>query len=128
MVGCLDAAVDRVEIVLRVQLLVPVKIEGVAVELVGARLRYDVDDGTARTSVLGGIGVGVDLEFLDRVQAELVRGPARARSSQGLPEERVVVVGAVHDDAVQGPALAREDEVTDPDIVLDDSGCREHDV
>ena len=102
---------DDVEVVLGAILLVAIELEDRPIEVVRARLRDHVDHGAAGAAVLGGVAVGVDLELLHGVLAELVRRAAGAGAAEGLAEEGVVVVGAVDDDAVQRAALAGEADV-----------------
>ena len=79
----------------------------------------DVDHGAAGAAVLGRERVRVDLELLHRVLAELVRRAARAGASGRLAEERVVVVGAVDDEAVERAALTGEADVARADVARD---------
>ena len=125
-VRSLRAAVDGVDVVLRVQLLVPIEIETVAVVFIGAGLRHDVDQGAARPPVLRQVAVAVDLELLHGILAELVRRP-HAGAARRLAEKRVVVVGAVHDEAVRRPALAGKAQITAAHVAHD-AGCGQREV
>jgi len=92
MIRRLRAPVDFIDGIVGIQALVAKEFKGRAVEVVGAGLGDDVDHSTAGVAELGGICVGIDLEFLHCVFAELVRGAARSSAADGLAEESVVVV------------------------------------
>ena len=98
---------------------VAVELEGRSAQVVGAGLGDDVDHGAAGAAVLGGERVRVDLEFLHRVLAELVRGTSGAGAADGLAEERVVVVRPVDDQAVERAALTGEADIAGADVARD---------
>ena len=107
----LRPVVQLVDRVVRVQSLVSEELEHRSMKFVAARFRDDVDDRAAGSPVLGGERVGVHLELLHGILAELVGRAPRTGAADGLTEERVVVVGAVDDQAVQRAALAGEADV-----------------
>ncbi|MBI1738120.1 MAG: hypothetical protein HYR58_02600 [Acidobacteria bacterium] len=80
-------------------------------EVVTAGLGDYVDHGAAGAAELSGVGIGVHLKFLHGIEAELVRRAAGTGAAQGLAEESVVVVGAVHDQRVESAALAGKADV-----------------
>src|SRR5207247_1956269 len=82
----LVAARPVVEEVVRVERVVPQEFEAVAVELVGARLDLDVHDAAERMAELRGIGAGLQLELVQRLDAR--------EDDDGL-KPRFVVVDAV---------------------------------
>src|ERR1700722_12589411 len=56
-----------VEIVAGIIVAIPVKLPGVAVDLICPGLGNDVNDVAAAESILRGKGIGLDLEFLDGI-------------------------------------------------------------
>src|SRR5437660_8955703 len=104
-------AFNFVDGVVGIQAPVAKEFKGRAVEIVGAGLGDDVDHGTARAAECGGIGVGIDLEFLHRVFAELVGSAARSRAADGLSEEGVVVVRAINNEGIESAALSGKADV-----------------
>ena len=87
-----------VEEVLGVELLVAEELEGGAVEVVGPGLEVDVDDAAHGAAVLGGVGVGLDLELLDGVDG----GLDHLAAALGAGELVGVVVDAVDHEVVLG--------------------------
>src|SRR5260370_22147453 len=85
-------AVDRI---VGVHPAVAEEFERSAMKFIGSRFGNNINHSSAGPAEFGGIAVGVDLEFLHRILRELVRSAAGAGAAQGLPEERLVVVGAV---------------------------------
>src|SRR5207244_10838488 len=79
----MSSAFDYNDRVVRIQAPVAKEFKGRAVEIVGAGLGDHVDHSSAGVAKFGGIGIGIDLEFLDRVFAELVRSAARASAADG---------------------------------------------
>ena len=79
-----------------------------AVQVIGAGLGDDVDDGAARASLLGAVGIGGDAELLHHLGGELV---GSAIASARLGEEGVVVVAAVDEERVLKSANATEREI-----------------
>ena len=74
-------------------------------QLVGARLRDDVDEPARRAPELRVRTARDDHDFLHRIEIERER---RALAAALLAEERVVEVGAVHGNVVVDPALSRD--------------------
>src|SRR5260370_1085215 len=87
-------------------------------KFVGSRFRNNVDHSSASPSKFGGIAVGVDLELLHCILRELVRSAAGTGAAQRLPEERVVIIGAVNGKRIQRPALAGKAEVAAAHVAI----------
>ena len=94
-------AVGRV----RGQALEALEVEQAAVQLVGARLRDDVDDAAGGAAELRVGTARHDLEFLHRLQRDVDR---RALAAELLAEESVVVVAAIEADVVVHASLTAE--------------------
>src|SRR5207249_5708534 len=107
----LRATVNFIDRVVGIEAPVAKEFKGRAVEIVGAGLGDHVDHSSAGVAKFGGISIGIDLEFLDRVFAELVRSAARASAADGLAEEGVVVVRAVNDQGIYSAALPGKADV-----------------
>jgi len=65
-------AFNFIDGVVGVQAAVTIELESSAVKFVGAGFGDDINDGAAGVAEFGGICVGIDLELLYRVFAELV--------------------------------------------------------
>ena len=102
---------DFIDRVVGIQALVAKELKGRAVEIVSAGLGDHVDHSAASVAELSGICVGIDLEFLHRVFAELVRSTARSSAADGLAEEGVVVVRAIDDQGIESAALSGKADV-----------------
>ena len=83
-------------------------VEERSLHVVGARLGHHVDDAAGGAAEFGRRAVGDDLEFLDRFEGDVDRGPL---SADLLAEEAVGVVAAVEADVVEDPALAGEGDL-----------------
>src|SRR5262252_6449965 len=94
---------------------------------VGAGFGDHVDHSAAGAAQLGRVSVGVDLEFLYSVLAELIRSAARAGASESLAEECVVVVGAINGQGVQGTALTGKAQVP-ATYIARHRGCEQHKI
>src|SRR5438105_4715936 len=105
---CALQAVDRI---IGVQSTVAEKLEGSSVVRVGSRFGNHVDDCPACASKLSRVAVGIHLELLYRIFAELIGSAAGTGASEGLSEEVVVVVGAVDGQRVQRAALSGKAEI-----------------
>src|SRR5947209_1588153 len=105
---CALQAVDRI---IRVQSTVAEKLEGSSVVRIGSRFGNHVDDCPACASKLSRVAVGIYLELLYRIFAELIGSAAGTGASEGLSEEVVVVVGAVDGQRVQRAALSGKAEI-----------------
>ena len=116
--------VDQVD---RVQRLVAIELEELAGRRVRARFGHHVDYRTAGPAVLGRVRIRVHLELFHGGRAELVGGAARPGAADRLSEERVVVVGAVDDEAVEGAALAGKADVAGTHVGSD-AGCEQREV
>src|SRR6185503_21028795 len=77
---------DRRKLIGRVEPFVPVELEQVPVDDVGARLRHRIDRSARAHTVVGGESAGRDPELLQRI---------RERKRQAAAALRVVVDGAV---------------------------------
>ena len=84
------------------------EVEAGAVHVVGTGFGNDVDHRSARATEFGSVGVGGNAEFLDNFVGELIGG---AITPASLPEEGIVVVGAVNEVAGLVAANAAEGEV-----------------
>src|SRR5208282_2018572 len=112
-----------VEIVPRVHGVVAQELEGGAVQLVGAGLGDDVDDGAAVAAVFGG-ELRLQIEFLNGLNREQ-RGRRAANAGlveRRIIEERVVVVGAIEGVVVRTVAVAIDGEL--PESALDGGNAR----
>src|ERR1051326_4346294 len=58
---------QRAKVVLLCKLVVAQKVEGVSVKIVRAGFRDDIDDTRGRSTEFGGVGVGHNLELLNRL-------------------------------------------------------------
>ena len=81
----------------------PLEVEEAAAQRVGAGFGDDVDDAAGGAAELGRRSRRDDLEFLDRVQRDVDRGPLSAGL---LAEKAVVVVTTVEADVVEDAALS----------------------
>ncbi len=74
--------------------------EGVAVEVVAAGLRDDVDDAARRAAVLGLVAAGLDLELLDELVVEVLplRAVLDAVGDHAVDDEPVLEAGRPVDD------------------------------
>src|SRR5205085_1349371 len=79
--------IQLVDWIIRIQRPVAIKLERRSMEIVRSRFRDHIDHRPARASQLRRISVGIDLELLHCVLAELIRRPTRAGASAGLPKE-----------------------------------------
>ena len=104
-------AFNLIDGVVGVQALVAKEFKGGAVEIVSAGLGDDVNYCSSGMAEFGGIRVGIHLEFLDRVFAELVGSPARSSAAYGLAEESVVVVRTIDDEGIESAALSCKADV-----------------
>ena len=78
-----------VEEVVRIEGIVAVELESAAAKLIAAGLDLQVNDATERAAELCGVGRGLQLEFVERVDAR--------KDDHGL-EPRFVVVDAIEHD------------------------------
>ena len=92
----------------RRQALQTLEVEQAAVQVVGARLRDDVDDAAGGAAELRVGPAGHDLELLDRLQRDVDR---RALAAELFAEESVVVVAAIEADVVVHAALPIEGDL-----------------
>ena len=99
---------ERQEGIVRAEGTVAEIIESRAVQVIGAGLGDDVDDGAAGAALLGAVSGGGDAELLHDVGGDFVGG---AIASARLGEESVVVVAAVDEEAVLESANAAEGEI-----------------
>ena len=105
---CALQAVDRI---IGVQSTIAEELECRAVKRVRSRFGNHVDDCPACASKLSRVAVGIYLELLDRIFAELIGSAAGTGASEGLSEEVVVVVGPVDGQRVQRAALSGKAEI-----------------
>src|SRR5262249_26667237 len=84
------------------------EVEPHAMKFVGTGLGDHIDRAAGGPPELCREAVGVNLELLPRVLAELIRRAARSRAAQSLAEEEVVVIHAVNLDAVERTFLPAE--------------------
>ncbi len=87
------------------QSLQTLEMENAAVQVIGSRLRDDIDDAPGRAAELRVGAAGHDLEFLHRLQRDVDGG---ALSAQLLAEEAIVVVAAIEADVVVHASLSAE--------------------
>ena len=83
-------------------------VERRAMQVIGAGLGDDIDDGAAGASLLGAVGVGGDAELLHHFGGDYI---GSAIASARLSEEGVVVVAAVDEKSVLESANAAEREI-----------------
>src|SRR5690349_2942693 len=91
-----EGALQAVNRIVCVQAAIAEELECSSVKGIGSRFGNHVDHRSASAPEFCGIAVGVDLEFLHRILAELIGSSSRTRTSERLSEESVVVVCAVH--------------------------------
>src|SRR5262249_45743352 len=77
---------------------------------------HDVGDRAACPAELRRVAAAIDLKFLHRIDAELIRRTAGAGAAQGLTVKVVVVVAAVDLQAIEGPAKPAETQVAGPEL------------
>ena len=91
-IGRFGALIDDVDGVVGIKALVTIELEASAMKIVCTGFGHDVYDRAAGVAQFGGIGVGINLEFLNGVFAELIGSAARTSTPDGLAEEGVVVI------------------------------------
>ena len=126
-IGRLPATVDFIDGIVGVQALVAKEFKGRTVEIVATGLGDHVDHRTACVAEFRGICVGIDLEFLHRVFAKLVRSAARSGAADGLAEEGVVVVRAIDDEGIESSALAGKADIASANVE-GDAWSEEHEI
>ena len=109
-----------------VHALIAIKLEYGAVQLVVAALGDHVDDAAGRAANLSREGIGVHLEFLNRVLAESIR--TKAGTAGGLGEEQVIGICAVDEQRIGRPPLTAERKVSAAAGILHHAGRENSEV